>query len=437
VSDFDVIIIGGRPAGSTLAARLGRMGIRTLLLERQQFPSLPATSCPIVYAATMKLLDEIGADEAEYAFDTPQIKKIHLQGNLMQAGFAIPKDDGRDYGYAIDRARFDHALWNTAARTGNVTALQGFNVTDLLWEGEQVAGVTGKNSDGETVAHSARVVVGADGRYSMVARKVEAAVSDVEDDYPTSIYYAYWKYLKPYNDEGATSVAYEGTQPGIGYLVMDSADDTAAVAVEGQARLLEPGPGNAEAFYLEMLQANPTLWARFDGAQMITSVRGMKNIGNLYRQAGGPGWALVGDAYHQKDPLDGQGIYNAVFTAKALAWAIRYWVQEEKSWAEAVAWYDETARIKTYAMYKALMQRVKGSLYTPINTDQIPVWLQERVGRWIMEDPDLGQMYGRFLNRQLPADALTLMTPPYMLRAVARGVGKDMRERVKSLLPFS
>ena len=61
---FDVIIVGGRPAGSTLAARLGQRNIRTLLLERATMPSLPAISSPGIYASTMQMLDEIGADEA-------------------------------------------------------------------------------------------------------------------------------------------------------------------------------------------------------------------------------------------------------------------------------------------------------------------------------------------------------------------------------------
>ena len=75
--DWDVIIVGGRAAGSTLAARLGRSGLRVLLLERAAFPSLPAVSSPIIYASTMQMLDEIGANEQEYARNTPRIRRHH------------------------------------------------------------------------------------------------------------------------------------------------------------------------------------------------------------------------------------------------------------------------------------------------------------------------------------------------------------------------
>ncbi len=267
----------------------------------------------------------------------------------------------------------------------------------------------------------------------LVARKTNAQTTDEHHENPTSLLYAYWRDLAPYHADGsAASVAYEG-EPGIGYLVMDSADNTAAVVIEGRAEMVNPGAGQAETFYLEKLSQLPALWARLHDAEMITSVRGMRRVGNCYRQPGGAGWALVGDAYHQKDPLDGQGIYNAVFTAKALAWAIRYWLQDEKTWDEALTWYDETARIKTYAMYKSVLNRVQVSLY-PQN--QPPEWLQNTVGRWMMEDPALHSLFGRFITRQMPADMMRLMTPPVLAGAVVRGGLRDLRQRVRARLPF-
>ena len=72
---FDVIVVGGRPSGSTLAARLGQQGLRVLIVDRGEFPSVPAASCPVIYSSTMRLLDEIGADEAEYARGTPRLQR--------------------------------------------------------------------------------------------------------------------------------------------------------------------------------------------------------------------------------------------------------------------------------------------------------------------------------------------------------------------------
>src|SRR5262249_14218580 len=136
----------GRPAGSTLAARLGRMGLRVLLMERATFPSLPAASSPIIYSPTLKLLDEIGADEKAYARNTPRIRRVIGSGRGFAATIPIPDAHGRGYAYAIDRARFDAALWDNALRFPTVEGRQGFSVSDLLWEGERVVGIVGHDN---------------------------------------------------------------------------------------------------------------------------------------------------------------------------------------------------------------------------------------------------------------------------------------------------
>src|SRR5690242_5212180 len=186
-AEYDVIIVGGRPAGATLAARLGQAGLRVLLLERGALPSLPAASCPAIYAGTLRLLDEIGADEGEYARNTPRFTRWITEVRDDYRTFnRVPRRFGRDYGYAIDRARFDDALWRTAAREPTVTARQHFSVTDLVREGERVVGVRGHEPGGASETIRGRCVVGADGRFSLVARKAGAATLDEQAHVPTT-----------------------------------------------------------------------------------------------------------------------------------------------------------------------------------------------------------------------------------------------------------
>lgn len=415
-SHYDVLIVGGRPAGSTLAARLGQAGLRVLLLERATLPSRPPASSPAIYAKTMQMLDEIGADEAEYARHTPRFTRwITDYRDAFTLVNRVPYAFGRNYGYAIDRARFDEALWRTAARQPTVTARQNFAVSDLLWDGERVTGVRGRTPGCSEETFTADLVVGADGRFSLVARKVNAREYLRRDDLPTSLLYAYWKNALPY-DGGEPVVYAYGGETGVGFLLMDSADGSLAVVIEAQAAKLEPARGQSAAeFYLEKLRAVPQIWRRLAQAERLTDVHGMKKVGNLYREPGGPGWALVGDALHQKDPLDGQGIFDAIFTARALAQAIVDWKRAGKPWAEALRRYKHEVHTETFPMYVETMRRVKRDLYTAH-----PDWLIRTVGRWLLDDPEMKRRIGLLLVRGLTPDEVA-PSPGLVLRALARG----------------
>ncbi|MDX2160217.1 MAG: NAD(P)/FAD-dependent oxidoreductase [bacterium] len=421
VNEVDVIIVGGRPSGSTLAARLGLAGLRVLLLERSVFPSAPGASMPIIYASTMRLLDEIGADEAAYARNTPKIRRMINLFEDESYTLHIPEAYGRDYAYGLDRARFDAALWNHALSIPGVQGEQGVSVSDLLWDGDRVIGVVAQKNR-ERYEYRAGLVIGADGRFSQVARKAGAAEFDEHTENPTSLYYAYWKNVPPYGD-GEPVVVATGRGDGYGLLMMDSADGTVGVGVEGRADLLEFPAGGAESFYLSLLQEFPVIWQRLQFGERITGVHGMKRVGNLYRTPGGDGWALTGDAYHQKDPLDGQGIYDAIYISRALAHEIIAWKHGEKPWERALLDFDAAARAETFPQYQATLSRVRDNLYR-----EMPAWMLELSKRtwmrWLFEDTVFQEKLGMMLTRQINANEA--VSPAVMVAALVAGPLREL-----------
>ena len=169
-----------------------------------------------------------------------------------------------------------------------------------------------------------------------------------------------------------------------------------------------------------MLARHPRVWRRVAHAARITRVQGMRRIGNLFRTAGGPGWALVGDAWHQKDPLDGQGIYDAVFTARALAGALIAWRAGALTWEAAVARYEAEARAETYPMYLTTMERVAREVYV-----RHPEWVYRTVLRWIGDDPEYKRRLGRLIVRDPTLNPRAWLPRSVINRAMLRGALGD------------
>jgi flavin-dependent dehydrogenase len=151
----------------------------------------------------------------------------------------------------------------------------------------------------------------------------------------------------------------------------------------------------------------------------------MRKIGNLFRQAGGDGWALVGDAYHQKDPIDGQGIYDSVYTSRTLAKALIAWHEGRTSWDDALAWYDEVARKEMDPQYEMTLTRVQQNLYPPV---ALPKKLLETPFRWLAKDPQYNEIAGLALNRQV--DPRTALQPRFMALAMLRGGLRELSDRL-------
>ncbi|MEZ4381887.1 MAG: NAD(P)/FAD-dependent oxidoreductase [Nannocystaceae bacterium] len=423
-SQYDVIIVGGRPAGASLAARLGAAGLRVLILDRATFPSLPAVSAPFLLPHALELLDEIGADEAVYAAATPKLRAFVLEiGDYFRSVFPFDVEiSGRDYFYTIDRARLDDALWRNLERFPTVTAWEGAKVLDLVRDGDRVAGVVVER-DGETIERRGAAVIGADGRFSLVARRVDAAVTEERADVVTTVYYDFWEGVADYDASGQKLAQIYSSCDGFSAVAMPTADAKTIVLVQGRADYFAALTGDAETNYEAILRARPRIWRRLAGATRRGKVAGMKRVGNLFRAAAGAGWALVGDAYHQKDSIDAQGIYDALIGAKLLARHLIRWRRGEVGWDAAVASYSDEVYAVCKPMFEATMGRLEREVYSVP-----PPAVAKTMMRWMITHPDYGRRYAEFVTRRL--DPATFLTPPLILKFAAKGAVQRLRRRL-------
>lgn len=314
---YDVAIVGARVAGSTLAALLGRRGVRVLLLDQASFPS-DTLSTHLLFGDSFSVWEEAGA--------WPEIAAIAavampwLEWNRLPPStdlrVRIESVGGYDDALCLRRIRLDAILFENAARTPGVEAVQGAKVTELMREEDRVCGV--RYALGRAGARSARadVVVGADGRLSFVGDAVGAAYYNVVPprNFP---FYTYYRGVEPI-DPPAFQIWESLEARGTVMLVPCDDGIWMAVVYTDQSEY-DTFRRDHERMFEARMRADPRVGPRLAHAERIAPVRGRGDLVNFMRVGAGRGWALVGDAGQHKDPIFGQGIGDAVRSAKLLA----------------------------------------------------------------------------------------------------------------------
>ncbi len=427
--EYDVIIVGGRPTGASLAARLGARGMKVLVVERATFPSLPSVpSSPAIHPGAMKLLDELGIDEAAYADDHARMRGFAIDmAGIFMIDIEMPvMACGRSYTYGIDRVTFDDVLWRNLARFPTVERREGFNVTELLREGGRVIGIEGGPRGEAPERITAGCVVGADGRFSLVARRASAEVVEEDAVHTSTVFYAEWEGVRPLHEEYSSAYVH-ATGRGLDALFFAMPNGRYSVNTHARSDRVRVD-GDPERYYLETLRSVPNIWRYLDRAQRVSPILGVKKIGNGYRRPSGPGWVLAGDALHYKDPVDGQGIYDALLGTKLLDRALASWCSGASSWDEAMAMYKEAVWAATHPMFLTTTGRLERELY-----EEPPLAMIHTVLRWTLSDPQYQETYLRVLAREWPPSRLA--SRRMMGAAIARGVGRDIRGWLRRRLP--
>ncbi|HEU4491901.1 MAG TPA: NAD(P)/FAD-dependent oxidoreductase [Jiangellales bacterium] len=323
---YDAIVIGARAAGSPTAMLLARRGYRVLVVDRATFPS-DTLSTHVVHAPGVAALRRWGLLDRVVATGCPRIETYSFDfGPVTIRGTTRPVD-GITTAYAPRRTVLDSILVEAAARAG-AEVREGFNVDALVLDDEVVVGIR----HGRTVEH-ARIVIGADGRTSHVARTVRAPAYN---DKP-KVQYGYYTYFSELPVDGLENYI----RPDRGFGCAPTNDGLTMIVAGwpyAEARVYK---ADVEANFLATLRAVPSVAARLEGARREEPFLGGAVPGYL-RKPFGPGWALVGDAGYNKDPITAQGITDAFHDAERCADAIDRWLSGSSSFDPAMsAWHRE------------------------------------------------------------------------------------------------
>jgi 2-polyprenyl-6-methoxyphenol hydroxylase-like FAD-dependent oxidoreductase len=186
---YDAIIVGARCAGSPTAMLLARKGYRVMLVDKATFPS-DVVNGYYLHQTAVARLKRWGLLDKLRACNCPPLLTLTFDfGDFALTGSPPPAGDVVE-GYAPRRAVLDKLLVEAAEEAGTELR-EGFAVQELVWDGACVAGIRGRAQGGATVTERARIVIGADGRHSCVARTVKAPAYHVQPAL-TCWYYTHW-----------------------------------------------------------------------------------------------------------------------------------------------------------------------------------------------------------------------------------------------------
>ncbi|RHW43441.1 NAD(P)/FAD-dependent oxidoreductase [Neobacillus notoginsengisoli] len=338
---YDAIITGARLAGSTLAIYLAKAGFKVLLVDRATFPS-DTLSTNTFFNNTVALLRELGVMEEVLTTNVTPVRAIKFQFEDTVIEEPIPVVDGEDTAYCIRRTYLDDFLLRRAKSEQNVTVRERFRVTDLLSEGDAVTGVKGVDASGEVEEFRASLVVGADGRNSLV-RKLANSEQKISSPSTLAIYFGCFSNFQ--HDGNPKFEVYKRRENMV--ILFPTNDDTYVVTanfpLENKTLMEEFKRSPEAALRLLLIEQfpNTTLSLRLSAAKLVEPMKGLLGYENYWYKGMGRGWALVGDAICFKDPAVAQGIHDAIYGAKILADVLKRNRHKNGQWDQIADEYQQ------------------------------------------------------------------------------------------------
>jgi menaquinone-9 beta-reductase len=312
-TDYDVVVVGARVAGSLTAARLAQAGMRVLVVDRAQFPSPTLSTHFFRGAGLIAAMDAVGVLDRVLAIGAPELTCEYVYADGSATAAKGPPQDPGEVGYcmSVRREPLDAALLRFAALQG-AEVETSLGAVGVLFDDGAAAGV--RLADGRTVR--SELVIGGDGRRSMVADAVGAADRERHEG-KRALYYRYVLGMPgPEGDPDGPEFSQLGDE--LAY-VFPSDRGLTCVAISVNLGEYESMRHDAAAHFDSLLRRHDGLWARYSRAEPASRLLGSGPQPDFVRQAAGPGWALVGDATIHQDPWSGLGMDTAGVCAMLLA----------------------------------------------------------------------------------------------------------------------
>lgn len=311
---YDVIIVGGGPAGSSCAIKLADTGMNVALLEKATFPRDKtcgdALSVDVINQLEMlsvNLSTEFAALENKIA--SYGVKIFSPDHNHIDIPFIYKGK--KSHGYISPRFDFDNLLFQHAKQHKQITVVEDCTVTNVsIAENAEVTTTKGN--------YTGNIIIGADGAHSIVSK----CIGDikVEKEHYSAGLRVYYENVSSFHEENYIELHFfKDILPG--YLwVFPLADNKANVGIGMLSSTVSKKKVNLKDVMVNLLATHPHLKERFKDAKPLETIKGYGlPLGSKKRSISGNRFLLTGDAAALIDPFSGEGIANAIRSGRVAA----------------------------------------------------------------------------------------------------------------------
>lgn len=416
VFDYDVIVIGGGPAGSVLATLLGQAGHRCLLLERDIHPRdhvgeslTPSSNFIWERIGFLDKIEDAGFVHKPGACWTgprsPEGKFVPIRlGEFPQPGAT------QLHTYNVERDVFDTMLIRHAHESG-AKVIQGASVQKVLFEGDRAVGVTVRVADGWTRDISARMVVDASGRRCLLANQLKLKRKDVT--FNQFGIYSWFRNVKPLpaGHEGYIFLHFLGLERAWAWQI-PLRNGIFSVGVVTDKNDFKQGDETEEEYFRDRIGRSRSLSAAMEGAEQIRPWWLEGDYTYKIDKLTGPGWMLVGDALRFVDPIFSTGVdvatYSATFAFDAVDAVLRGADEGQQlqafehrvtdgvdAWYELISLFYKLQNLfSIFAVRRDFREKVvrilQGNIYQPESLERARemIGLMNATYERVMEQPD-------------------------------------------------
>ena len=360
----DAVIVGARCAGSATATALARAGRSVVCLERATFPA-DTLSTHLLFLGGVLELDRLGALDRVLALGPPRLDEATMSWGRHEIRTGYSPVDGLDYALCVRRPGLDAALVATARESG-AQIWEGCRALGCLWDAGRMAGVRYRDAEGTEREIHAPLVIGADGRRSLVAREAGVAETPrLQNANGRGCYFAYWRDGRP----ELRSRAAQWRQGRELVTAFPCDDGLILVLLMPPVDRASDFEGGIDAEYLRTAYSVPGLAARLEGAEKVSKVRHTNSTASYFRRSQGPGWALPGDAGHFKDPVTAQGIRDALRFGRLLGEAVAPVLDDPTELDRALAEWEGNRDDECIEMYQWTNRLGRAEEMSPVEAE--------------------------------------------------------------------